>query len=64
VKKLCVYRYGGCTALTQKDEALALEILEEHRIPVRPLLRKYGGKEIMTLGDSFTVGFQSTLKGV
>jgi hypothetical protein len=62
---LCVYRYGGgYTALTQKDEALSLEILEEHRILVRPLLRKYGGKEIMTLGDIIIVEFQSTLEGV
>jgi adenylate cyclase len=35
-------------ALAQRDEALALELLEEHRRIVREILLKHGGREVKT----------------
>ena len=52
----------GYSALTQKNEALALELLEEHRKIVRPFFPKYDGREIETAGDSFFVEFNSAVE--
>jgi class 3 adenylate cyclase len=41
------------SALAQRDEALALELLEEHRRIVRSLLPTHGGREVKTTGDGF-----------
>ena len=54
----------GFTSLGQSDEALALELLEEHRGVVRPLMAKYHGKEVKTIGDAFLVEFASALEAV
>ena len=43
----------GYSALTQKNEALALELLSEHRQILRPVFAEHGGREIETAGDSF-----------
>jgi adenylate cyclase len=52
----------GYSALTQKDEALALELLDEHRKILRPFFPKHDGREIETAGDSFFVEFKSAVE--
>jgi adenylate cyclase len=54
----------GYTAMAQKDEARAVELLEEHRRFLRPIFRKYRGREIDTIGDAFLVEFTSALDAV
>ncbi|MDW8466116.1 MAG: adenylate/guanylate cyclase domain-containing protein [Chloroherpetonaceae bacterium] len=54
----------GYSALTQKNEKLALKLLEEHRRILRPLFQKHHGIEIKTIGDAFLVSFNNTLNAV
>src|SRR5712671_4701742 len=54
----------GYSALSQRNEALALELLEEHRGVLRELFPKYQGTEIKTTGDGFLVEFASALAAV
>ena len=52
------------SALSQRNEALALESLEEHRRVVRGLLPRHGGWEVKTTGDGFLLEFPSALAPV
>ncbi|MGZ5189842.1 MAG: adenylate/guanylate cyclase domain-containing protein, partial [Flavisolibacter sp.] len=52
----------GYSALTQKNEALALELLGEHRQILRPIFPEHNGREIETAGDSFFVEFNSAVE--
>jgi len=54
----------GYSGLSQRNEPLALELLEEHRRLLRPLFAAHGGTEIKTIGDAFLVEFQSAVEAV
>ena len=51
----------GYSAVAQRDDPLALALLEEHRELLRPLFARFGGQEIKTIGDAFMVEFPSAL---
>src|SRR2546428_4867022 len=52
------------TTMSEKNEALALTMLEEHRTLLRPVLARHGGHEVKTIGDGFLVEFPSALEAV
>ncbi len=54
----------GYSELTQRDEAEALRLLNEHRRIVRPLLNEYHGREVKTIGDAFMVEFRDPVAAV
>ena len=54
----------GYTRMSQADEAAALELLEEHRAVLRPLIETHAGTEVKTIGDAFLVEFRSALDAI
>src|SRR2546429_1218779 len=52
----------GYSALAQRDDKVALELLEEHRRLLRALFPRFHGTEIKTIGDAFLVEFGSALE--
>jgi TolB-like protein/class 3 adenylate cyclase/Tfp pilus assembly protein PilF len=52
----------GYSALSQRDDKLALELLEEHRELLRKIFPQFNGTEIKTIGDAFLVEFNSALE--
>jgi TolB-like protein len=51
----------GYTALTQSNEAQAMEVLERHNRLLRPFFPKFHGREVKAIGDSFLIEFESAL---
>ncbi|MDA4127213.1 MAG: tetratricopeptide repeat protein [Thaumarchaeota archaeon] len=49
------------TALAQTNEPNAMALLKKYRELIRPMLVKYGGREVKTMGDAFLVEFESAL---
>lgn|GEM_PF-750634 len=54
----------GYSALSHRDEKLALALLDEHRKLVRPLVAQFNGTEIKTIGDAFFLEFTSAVEAV
>src|SRR6202045_2602857 len=52
----------GYSALSQRDDKVALELLEEHRRLLREIFPRFHGTEIKTIGDAFLVEFGSALE--
>src|SRR5437867_12040098 len=52
----------GYSALAQRDDKVAQELLEEHRRLLREIFPQFNGTEIKTIGDAFLVEFQSALE--
>jgi hypothetical protein len=52
----------GYSALAQRDDELALELLEEHQRLLREIFPRFHGTEIKTIGDGFLVEFRSALE--
>src|SRR3954469_22972612 len=52
----------GYSALAQRDDKVALELLEEHRRLLRDIFPRFHGAEIKTIGDAFLVEFGSALE--
>ncbi|MGB8806004.1 MAG: adenylate/guanylate cyclase domain-containing protein [Chthoniobacterales bacterium] len=52
----------GYSALSQRDEKLAQELLEEHRRLLREIFLRFNGTEIKTIGDAFLIEFNSALE--
>ena len=52
----------GYSSLAQRDDKLALELLEEHRRLLREIFPRFNGTEIKTIGDAFLIEFNSALE--
>src|ERR671936_3230764 len=52
----------GYSALSQRNDKLAQELLEEHREILRRIFPRFNGTEIKTIGDAFLVEFGSALE--
>ena len=53
----------GYSALTQRDERLALALVKEQETLLRPIFLKHQGDVIKSTGDGFLAEFASALNG-
>jgi class 3 adenylate cyclase/tetratricopeptide (TPR) repeat protein len=51
----------GFSALAQRNESLALELVRRSERIIRPILSSHGGREVKTLGDGLLAEFGSAL---
>ena len=54
----------GYTAMAQRNESLALELLERHNTLLRSVVEQHRGREVKTVGDAFLLEFESALEAV
>ena len=54
----------GYSSMTSANEGKGLRLLEEHRRTIRPVIRKFHGIEVKTIGDAFLVEFPSAVDAV
>ena len=54
----------GYSALSQRDESLALRLLDIHNSLVRSTLKRHRGREVKNMGDGFMLEFPSALEAV
>ncbi|MGD0477559.1 MAG: adenylate/guanylate cyclase domain-containing protein [Nitrososphaerales archaeon] len=52
----------GYTTLTQSNEQLALRMLKDHNHLLRPVISRFNGKVVKTMGDAFLLEFDSALE--
>ncbi len=55
---------SGYTSLMERDEKLALGLLETQNALLRSILRQYNGREVKTIGDAFLIEFDSAVEAV
>jgi class 3 adenylate cyclase len=54
----------GYSAMTQRDEPFAQEVLDDHNRVLRAIISKHSGTEVNTMGDGSLVEFASALDAV
>jgi TolB-like protein/Tfp pilus assembly protein PilF len=54
----------GYTAVSQRSEALALELVDKLAQILRPIVNKHSGREIKTMGDAFLIEFPSAFSAI
>ncbi len=54
----------GYSAVAERDESLALQLLAEQRDLVRPITERLGGREIKSMADGLLFEFSSAASGV
>jgi TolB-like protein/Tfp pilus assembly protein PilF len=51
----------GYTAMTQSNESMAIEALNEHHLLLKPFFPRFHGREVKAIGDSLLAEFDSAL---
>jgi adenylate cyclase len=54
----------GYSTFSERNEALAMRLLDAHNSLIRSVMERHGGREVKTIGDSFLIEFPSALEAV